>query len=157
MIRMVSCRRHTERVQSDICTFGGILSALDAATNELASLISRLDLEATPGTPRDTLRLSPSFTNLLAESPRLKCSPKKYGSREDALNTQPFRQRVAPWPVSSSGVPPPVSSIVGGSVVDPSLARSTARSESSLESRPPGSAKTKKSSQRTSEAFFEKV
>ncbi len=122
---------------------------MDAATNELASLISRLDLEATPGTPRDTLRLSPSFTNLLAESPRLKCSPKKYGSREDALNTQPFRQRVAPWPVSPSGVPPPVSSIVGGSVVDPSLARSTARSESSLESRPPGSAKTKKSSQPT--------
>ncbi|KAI0309656.1 hypothetical protein OF83DRAFT_1179371 [Amylostereum chailletii] len=50
----------------------GALSILDAATNELASLISRLDLEATPGTPdRTPLRLSPSLTNLLANSPRV--------------------------------------------------------------------------------------
>lgn len=124
---------------------------MDAATNELASLISRLDLEATPGTPygtpRGTLRLSPSFTNLLAESPRLKCSPRKNGSREDAFNTQPFHQQIAPWPVSPPGVPTPASSASGNLVFDPSSARSTARSEASLESRPLLSAKAKKSSQ----------
>lgn len=126
----------------------GILSALDAATNDLASLISRLDLEATPGTPRSTPRLSPSFTNLLAESPRLKCSPKKNGSREDALNAQPFRQQIAPWPVSPPGVPP-VSSTSEALALDPSLAHSAARSEASLESRPLSSAKAKKFSQIT--------
>jgi serine/arginine repetitive matrix protein 2 len=122
---------------------------LDAATNELASLICRLDLEATPGTPRSTLRLSPSFTNLLAESPRLKCSPKKNGSRDDAHNTQPFRQEIASWRVSPPGVRPSVSSASGALVLDPSLARSTARSEAS---RPLSSAKAKKSSQITSVA-----
>jgi serine/arginine repetitive matrix protein 2 len=121
---------------------------LDAATNELASLISRLDLEATPGTPRSTLRLSPSFTNLLAESPRVKCSPKKNASRGDALNTQPFRQQIAPWPVSPPDVPPPVSSS-GALVLDPSIARPTARSEASIEYRPFSSVKTKKASQIT--------
>ena len=122
---------------------------MDAATNELASLISRLDLEATPGTPGSTLRLSPSFTNLLAESPRLKCSPKKNGSREDALNAQPFRQQIVPWPVSLPGVPPPVLPTSGALVLDPPLARSTARSETFLESGPLSSAKAKKSSQIT--------
>ncbi|KAH9029382.1 hypothetical protein EDB84DRAFT_1439362 [Lactarius hengduanensis] len=66
----------------------GTLSALDAATNELASLISRLDLEATPGTPRGTLRLSPSFTTLL-ESPRLKGSPDEKSSFPGALAMRP--------------------------------------------------------------------
>jgi serine/arginine repetitive matrix protein 2 len=148
---------------------------LDAATNELASLINRLDLEATPGTPRGTLRLSPSFTNLLAESPRLKSSPKKVGSsmtlpmhpntasltslrpcphsqiREDPLNAQPFGQQIVPWPVSPSGVPLPVSSTHGGPVVDSPLAceRSAARPEHSLDFRPLWPAKTKKPSQPT--------
>ena len=127
---------------------------MDAATNELASLISRLDLEATPGTPRGTphgtLRLSPSFTNLLADSPRLKYSPKKNGSREDALGAQPFRQQIAPWPVSPPGAHPPVSSTSRTSDLDPSLVRSNARSEASLECRPLSSAKAKKSSHITS-------
>ncbi len=122
---------------------------MDAATNELASLINRLDLEATPGTPRGTLRLSPSITNSLAESPRLKCGPKKNVSQENALSTQPFCQQIAPWPVSPSSVSPPVSSISGGSIVVPSLARSTARSEFSLGSRPLRLAKMKESSQPT--------
>jgi serine/arginine repetitive matrix protein 2 len=122
---------------------------LDAATNELASLINRFDLEATPGTPRSTLRLSPSFTNLLAESPRLKCSPKKNELREDALNAQPFRQHITLWPVSPPGVPPPVPSTGGALVLDPPLARSIARSEASLEYCPLSSAKAKKSSQIT--------
>jgi len=101
----------------------GALSALDAATNELASLISRLDLEVTPGTPRGTRHFSPSFTNLLAESP-LKSGPHKKGSSmtlpmhpnmvsqsslrsfpqsrkgEDITDTQHCGQQIAPWPVS---------------------------------------------------------
>ena len=144
---------------------------MDAATNELASLINRLDLEATPGTPRGTLRLSPSFTNLLAESPRLKHSPEKNGSskalpihpntaslttlkscpqsqiREDLPNIRPFGQQIAPWPASPVSVPPHVSLTHAGSVVDASS--STARSESSFEFRPPWAAKTKKPSQHT--------
>ena len=137
MIRLVSYEQRIRIRHSLIFVHGaGVLSAVDAATNELASLISRLDLEATPGTPRSTLRLSPSFTNLLAESPRLKCSPKKSGSREDALDTQPFHQQIAPWPVSPPSVPPP----------DPSLARSTARSEASLKYCPLSPANAKKSS-----------
>jgi serine/arginine repetitive matrix protein 2 len=104
----------------------GTLSALDAATNELASLINRLDLEASPSTPRGTLRLSPSFTTLLAESPRLKGSPKKSSfsgtvvtrpsmasltslrpylqsqPQEADPETQRYGQQIAPWPVSPS-------------------------------------------------------
>ena len=111
---------------SDERSWLGTLSALDAATNELASLISRLDLEATPSTPRGTLRLSPSFTNLLAESPRLKGSPKKSSfpgalamrpstasltslrpypqSRTQGAvpDTQRYGQQIVPWPVSPS-------------------------------------------------------
>ena len=106
----------------------GVLSALDAATNELASLISRLDLEATPGTPRGTRHFSPSFTNLLAESP-LKSSPHKKGSSmtlpmhpnlvsqsslrpfpqsrkwEDVPDTHCCGQQIAPWPA------PPLTSL----------------------------------------------
>ena len=144
-------RRIYNCTQLDSCIWIGVLSALDAATNELASLINRLDLEATPSTPCGTLRLSPSFTTLLAESPRLKNSPKKKGSsltlpmppnvvslrpcaqsqkREDALNTQRFGQQIAPWPISppsplqasTLGVSPSASSIPGSSVVAASLA-----------------------------------
>jgi serine/arginine repetitive matrix protein 2 len=151
----------------------GVLSAVDAATNDLASLISRLDLEATPGTPRGTLRLSPSFTNLLAESPRLKRSPKKNGSlmtlpihpnktsrtslrpspqsqiREDSLHTQPFSQQIAPWPTSPPGAPPPVSSTHGDADADTSSAceRSAAQSEYSFDFRPLWPTKAKKTSQ----------
>jgi serine/arginine repetitive matrix protein 2 len=113
--------------RSNVYSWTGVISALDAATNELASLINRLDLEATPGTPRGSLRLSPSFTTLLAESPRLKNSPNEKGSsatlqmypnvaslpsrrpcrqpqkREDVVNTQRFGQQIAPWPVHHRG------------------------------------------------------
>lgn len=102
--------------------WAGTLSALDAATNELASLINRLDLEASPSTPRGTLRLSPSFTTLLAESPRLKGSPKKSSFPGEVVTcpsmasltslrpypqvaapeTQRYGQQIAPWPVSPS-------------------------------------------------------
>ncbi|KAI0266456.1 hypothetical protein BC834DRAFT_129548 [Gloeopeniophorella convolvens] len=118
----------------------GVLSILDAATNDLASLISRLDLEATPGTPGSTLRLSPSFTKLLAESPRTKGSPVKKSwsntltmqpslaslasiqpyshSRNQGTNPSSLRhgRQIAPWPVSpprvaeASSVPVPSTS-----------------------------------------------
>ena len=115
----------------------GVLSALDAATNELASLISRLDLEATPGTPRGARHFSPSFTNLLAESP-LKSSPHKKGSSmtlpmhpntvsqsslrlfpqsrkwEDIPDAQRCGQQIAPWPVS-----PPTSLPISTPLITP--------------------------------------
>ena len=121
----------------------GVLSALDAATNELASLISRLDLEATPGTPRGARHFSPSFTNLLAESP-LKSSPHKKGSSmtlpmhpnmvsqsplglfpqsrkwEDITDTQRCGQQIAPWPVS-----PPTSLSISTPHVPPPASSTT--------------------------------
>ncbi|KAI9438499.1 hypothetical protein H4582DRAFT_1948976 [Lactarius indigo] len=113
----------------------GTLSALDAATNELASLISRLDLEATPGTPRGTLRLSPSFTTLLGESPRLKGSPEK-SSFPGALATRPSTASLTslrPYPrlrtqeapskpletSSTNSAPLASSSAVGSSILSP--------------------------------------
>jgi serine/arginine repetitive matrix protein 2 len=118
----------------------GVLSALDAATNELASLISRLDLEATPNTPACTPRLSPSFPTALAESPRLRSSPKRKdlpnirpdtvsqtshildlrSQKEVALNTQRYGQQIAPWPVS----PPKSLQVSPGSPPDAIIASS---------------------------------
>ncbi|KAG5641013.1 hypothetical protein DXG03_006381 [Asterophora parasitica] len=47
----------------------GVLSILDAATNDLAQLINHLDLEATPGTPDMTpLRPSPALLSPLSRS-----------------------------------------------------------------------------------------
>ncbi|KZV76755.1 hypothetical protein PENSPDRAFT_342582 [Peniophora sp. CONT] len=64
-----------------ICDDGdsdAVLSILDAATNELASLISRLDLEATPATPDGTpIRISPELREIL----RNRASPMKPGSK----------------------------------------------------------------------------
>lgn len=151
----------------------GVLSALDAATNELASLISRLDLEATPTTPHGTLRFSPSFTNLLAESP--KRSPYKKGSSmtlplhpnmtsltslrpfpqsrncEDTRDTQRCGQQITPWLVSpprslpvSTQVPPSASSTSVSSAVVASLPQPTTRPERSFVSRPFWPAKSKK-------------
>ncbi|KAI0051553.1 hypothetical protein FA95DRAFT_1580533 [Auriscalpium vulgare] len=73
----------------------GVLSILDAATNDLASLISRLDLEATPGTPDGSpLRLSPSLTELLANSPQL---------RDPRLTGSPFKKPAPPVDTPSKG------------------------------------------------------
>ena len=52
-----------------ISSWTGVLSLLDAATNDLASLINRLDLEATPasttkGSPIRPLKASPSVASL---------------------------------------------------------------------------------------------
>ena len=146
---------------------------MDAATNELASLISRLDLEATPTTPYGTLRLSPSFTNLLAESPRLKSSPQKSSSsmtlpmhpnipslssfnQESVPNAQRFGLQNCPRPVSPPEppqvsplcVPRAPSSTPESLVVAASSACESpvARPELSHVFRPLRPAKTKKSS-----------
>lgn len=132
-----------------MCTTVGVLSALDAATNELASLISRLDLEATPTTPHGTLRFSPSFTNLLAESPRPKRGPYKKGSSmtlpvhpnmtsltslrsfpqsrncEDIRDIRRCGQQIAPWPVSPPR-PLPVSTHVPPSASSTSVSSAVA-------------------------------
>ena len=49
----------------------GVISVLDAATNDLAQLINHLDLEATPGTPQDRplIQRSPSTDLRPGESP----------------------------------------------------------------------------------------
>jgi serine/arginine repetitive matrix protein 2 len=121
----------------------GVLSALDAATNELASLISRLDLEAAPNTPACTPRLSPSFTTSLTDSPRLRSSserkdlpstlpirpdtasqtshiPDLRSQRKVPLNTQRYGQQITPWPVS----PPKFLQVSPGSPPDAIIAPS---------------------------------
>jgi serine/arginine repetitive matrix protein 2 len=136
----------------------GVLSALDAATNELASLISRLDLEATPTTPHGTLRFSPSFTNLLAESPRPKRTYKKGSSM--TLPVHPSMTSLIslrPFPQSqncevSTQLPPSASSTSVSSAVAASLPQLTTRAERSFVSRPFWPAKSKKASRSATEA-----
>ncbi|KAA1478531.1 hypothetical protein DENSPDRAFT_688362 [Dentipellis sp. KUC8613] len=66
----VGMRERPKAICDDV---DGVLSILDAATNDLASLINRLDLEATPGTPNtpdcSPLRLPQRVSNLLSGSP----------------------------------------------------------------------------------------
>ncbi|KAI0828480.1 hypothetical protein BC628DRAFT_1316551 [Trametes gibbosa] len=88
----------------------GMLSILDAATNELASLINRLDLEATPASTNNTpLRLSP-FQNA-QESP-LKYRAAQRGSplhaelRESTASIASLR----PYAKSQPSAPPAVLS-----------------------------------------------
>ncbi|PIL26963.1 hypothetical protein GSI_10101 [Ganoderma sinense ZZ0214-1] len=58
-----------------------MLSLLDAATNDLASLINRLDLEATPGSTNNT---------------PLRLSPLQQGSQESPLKARAMLQRGSP-------------------------------------------------------------
>ncbi|KAI0666503.1 hypothetical protein C8Q78DRAFT_984185 [Trametes maxima] len=88
----------------------GVLSILDQATNELASLINRLDLEATPASTNNTpLRLSP-FQNP-QESP-LKSRATRQGSplnaelRESTASIASLR----PYAKSQPSGPPPMLS-----------------------------------------------
>ncbi|KAA1479222.1 hypothetical protein DENSPDRAFT_830309 [Dentipellis sp. KUC8613] len=66
----VGMRERPKAICDDV---DGVLSILDAATNDLASLINRLDLEATPGTPNtpdgSPLRLPQRVSDLLSGSP----------------------------------------------------------------------------------------
>ncbi|KAI0077491.1 hypothetical protein K474DRAFT_1077009 [Panus rudis PR-1116 ss-1] len=98
----------------------GVMSILDAATNDLASLINRLDLEATPassnGSPmkRSPLRMldSPSRFNAFDESPikmrtvrgghsLARGSIASIGSlRQYALSQQKQQGRIMPAPIS---------------------------------------------------------
>ncbi|KAI0635339.1 hypothetical protein C8Q77DRAFT_1054820 [Trametes polyzona] len=97
-----------------ICDEGdgdGVLSILDAATNDLASLINRLDLEATPASTNNTpLRLSPYQNG--EESP-LKSRATHRGSplsselRESTASIASLRPYAKSQP---SAVPPKLSS-----------------------------------------------
>ncbi|KAI0746236.1 hypothetical protein C8Q80DRAFT_1271161 [Daedaleopsis nitida] len=86
---------------------GDVLSMLDAATNDLASLINRLDLEATPASTTNTpLRLSPLATG--EESPLkargVHCgSPLRGELRESTASIASLR----PYAKSQSSAMPP--------------------------------------------------
>jgi serine/arginine repetitive matrix protein 2 len=110
------------------------MSILDAATNDLAQLINRLDLEATPGTPDMTPLRGSSLTsphangNTQATKDRFPESPVKGMLRESmaSMNSlRPYRhaqsnpaaaaatsaldligQQIAPWPTLNSSISP---------------------------------------------------
>ena len=107
----------------------GVLSILDAATNDLALLINTLDLQVTPSTPNITpLRPSPSPAEELAEydgSPKKSAlvadSPLKKTLRSSMTSLRPYAQsrtvkpnamstiiaqQIAPWPTLVQGLSP---------------------------------------------------
>jgi hypothetical protein len=66
-----------DHIQPHTC-FIGVISILDAETNDLALLINTLDLQATPNTPDVTpLRPSPFPSEKLPGTPEYNGSPKK--------------------------------------------------------------------------------
>ena len=84
------------------------LSLLDAATNDLASLINRLDLEATPGSTTNTpLRLSPlqlsQESPLKARAAALRGSPLRGELRESTASISSLR----PYAKSQTSSAPP--------------------------------------------------
>ena len=116
--------------------FIGVLSILDAATNDLALLINTLDLQATPNTPDMTpLRPSPLPAEMVAGSLEYDGSPKKKGFADSPLkktlrssmssisSLRPYAQsrgtvkskpsmsaviaqQIAPWPTLVQGLSP---------------------------------------------------
>ncbi|KAF7339245.1 hypothetical protein MVEN_02002300 [Mycena venus] len=96
----------------------GVLTLLDAATNDLAQLITHLDLEATPGTPspgrgpivpRAEWQESPTGkSKTLRASDGSVSSLRPYAARVGTAAPQAMLgQQIAPWPTAS---PPPASS-----------------------------------------------
>ncbi|THU90173.1 hypothetical protein K435DRAFT_864575, partial [Dendrothele bispora CBS 962.96] len=106
----------------------GVLSILDAATNDLAQLINNLDLEATPGNTPASPCVSPWREQILAGlTPRLpndSQSPTKKTLRKDVSSITSLRpyaqsrdlikqagvedrlgQQIAPWPTLNSMFP----------------------------------------------------
>ncbi|KAJ7473614.1 hypothetical protein B0H11DRAFT_2036563 [Mycena galericulata] len=101
----------------DDVTADGVLTLLDAATNDLAQLITHLDLEATPGTPspargpivpRKSWQDSPtSKSKTLRASDGSVSSLRPYAFR--AASTAPadmIGQQIAPWPTQRDTSPP---------------------------------------------------
>ncbi|KAJ7115597.1 hypothetical protein C8R43DRAFT_1038570 [Mycena crocata] len=95
----------------------GVLTLLDAATNDLAQLITHLNLEATPGTPspargpivpRNDWQESPSKSKTLRPGAASVSSLRPYAVR--AASTAPTEilgQQIAPWPTASREASPP--------------------------------------------------
>ncbi|KZT71092.1 hypothetical protein DAEQUDRAFT_136451 [Daedalea quercina L-15889] len=97
----------------------GMLSMLDAATNDLASLINRLDLEATPASTNGSpLRISPG-QHTSEDSPVKRCptvggspfKPDLRGKTESMQSLRPYAQRLSAPPTKKDlpGSAPPVT------------------------------------------------
>ncbi|KAJ7459292.1 hypothetical protein FB451DRAFT_1046300 [Mycena latifolia] len=100
----------------------GVLTLLSAATNDLAQLITHLDLEATPGTPsparghivpRKEWQDSPTGkSKTLRPSTGSISSLRPYATRAASSSTAPrelLGQQIAPWPEASPPAPAPPS------------------------------------------------
>ncbi|KAJ6514305.1 hypothetical protein C8R47DRAFT_962300 [Mycena vitilis] len=96
----------------------GVLNLLDAATNDLAQLITHLDLEATPGTPspgrgpmvpRKEWEESPSKSRTLRPSDGSVSSLRPYAARGGSTTPSMLGKQIAPWPTAS---PPPAPAAV---------------------------------------------
>ncbi|KAH7884200.1 hypothetical protein F5I97DRAFT_1671717 [Phlebopus sp. FC_14] len=104
-----------------------VMSLLDAATNDLAQLINRLDLEATPGSPDMTPMsqrspftlerpgsVSPSKNRLTLESPvkglraggASVTSLRPYAQSSFRPNPVQLGQNIAPWSTLNAGISP---------------------------------------------------
>ena len=101
---------------SYISLFIGVLSILDAATNDLALLINTLDLQVTPSTPNLTpLRASPLPADEVADYDG---SPKKGALVADSPLKKTLRSSMSsisslrPYAQSRSTVKPPMSTII---------------------------------------------
>ncbi|KAG5732016.1 hypothetical protein E4T56_gene18279 [Termitomyces sp. T112] len=81
----------------------GVLSILDAATNDLAQLINHLDLEATPATPDDIKPLSPSspLAKTGTKSGDTMCDGHGYGHGASDISNSPTKNKSKPRDVPS--------------------------------------------------------
>ncbi|KAJ7667434.1 hypothetical protein B0H17DRAFT_254379 [Mycena rosella] len=95
----------------------GVLTLLDAATNDLAQLVTHLGLEATPGTPspargpivpRKEWQDSPTGkSKTLRASDGSVSSLRPYATRKAPAAPVMLGQQIAPWPSALDGSPPP--------------------------------------------------
>ncbi|KAJ7058075.1 hypothetical protein C8F01DRAFT_1149410 [Mycena amicta] len=107
-------------IEATSATAGGLLNLLDAATNDLAQLITHLDLDATPSPGRAVtvpiveespisknrmLRPSEgSVSSLRPYAERASLPPKQLVAK--ASQRHLLGQQIAPWPSSPEGSPP---------------------------------------------------
>ncbi|KAF7297196.1 hypothetical protein MIND_00952700 [Mycena indigotica] len=115
-------------VENNGSSTGGVLNMLDAATNDLAQLITFLELDATPSPARDAIvppvEESPigknkskvlrpsegSVSSLRPYAERAALSPKRQLVPK-ASQRQLIGQQIAPWPTALESTPPaPISS-----------------------------------------------
>ncbi|KAJ6505350.1 hypothetical protein C8R45DRAFT_861122 [Mycena sanguinolenta] len=96
----------------------GVLQLLDAATNDLAQLITHLNLEGTPATPspsrghlipRTEWEESPSKGKSLRPSDGSVSSLRPYAAQGLSMPQRMLGQQIAPWPTGSPPAAPPSS------------------------------------------------